>query len=59
MADVATAKMSSKGQNDTVVLRVISAPMLADFDEPASEARRQARQAGMKRSDVVAAIREP
>jgi hypothetical protein len=59
MAGVATTKMSSKGQKDTVVLRAISAPTRADFDELASEARRQARQAGMKRSDVVADTREP
>lgn len=82
MADVATTKMSSKGQvvipegirkrlglttgsqfvvvgeKDTVILKTISAPTLADFDELVSEARRQARQAGMKRSDVAAAIRE-
>lgn len=46
------------GEKDTVILKAISAPTLADFDELVSEARRQARQAGMKRSDVVAAIRE-
>ncbi|PTL36160.1 hypothetical protein CLG94_05730 [Candidatus Methylomirabilis limnetica] len=46
------------GEEDTVILKAISAPTLADFDELVSEARRQARQAGMKRSDVVAAIRE-
>jgi hypothetical protein len=58
MVGVATTKMSSKGQKDTVILKAIPAPTLADFDELVSEARRQARQAGMKRSDVVAAIRE-
>ncbi len=46
------------GEKDTVILKTISTPTLADFDELVSEARRQARQAGMKRSDVVAAIRE-
>jgi len=46
------------GEKDTVILKTISAPTLADFDELVSEARRQARQAGMKRSDVAAAIRE-
>jgi hypothetical protein len=50
--------MSSKGQKDAVILKATSAPTLADFDELVSEARRQARQAGMKRTDVVAAIRE-
>ncbi|MBZ0160537.1 MAG: AbrB/MazE/SpoVT family DNA-binding domain-containing protein [bacterium] len=46
------------GEKDTVILKTISAPTLADSDELVSEARRQARQAGMKRSDVAAAIRE-
>jgi AbrB family looped-hinge helix DNA binding protein len=46
------------GDRDTVILKAISPPTLADFDELMSEARRQARQAGMKRSDIVAAIRE-
>ncbi len=46
------------GEKDTVILKTISAPTLADFDELVSEARRQAHQAGMKRSDVAAAIRE-
>ena len=58
MAGVATTKMSSKSHKDTVVLRAISAPTRADFDELASEARRQARQAGMKIFDVVAATSE-
>jgi AbrB family looped-hinge helix DNA binding protein len=46
------------GDRDTVILKAISPPTLADFDELMLEARRQARQAGMKRSDIVAAIRE-
>ena len=48
MAGVATTKMSSKGQKDTVIFKAISAPTLADVDELVSEARRQARQAVMK-----------
>ncbi|CBE68032.1 MAG: AbrB/MazE/SpoVT family DNA-binding domain-containing protein [Candidatus Methylomirabilis oxygeniifera] len=31
------------GEKDTVILKAISTPTLADFDELASEARRQAR----------------
>lgn len=46
------------GDRDTVILKAISPPTLADFNELMSEARRQARQAGMKRSDIVAAIRK-
>jgi len=46
------------GEKDTVILKAISRPTLAEFDELISEARRQARQAGMKRSDIMEAIRE-
>ena len=46
------------GEKDTVIFKAISAPTLADFGELVSEARRQARQAGMTRSDVATAIRE-
>jgi AbrB family looped-hinge helix DNA binding protein len=81
MAEVATTKMSSKGQvvipevvrkqlglkagvqfvvvadKDTVILRTISPPSLAEFDELMVEARKQARKAGMKQSDIREAIR--
>jgi AbrB family looped-hinge helix DNA binding protein len=46
------------GEKDTVILKAISRPTLAEFDELIAEARRQARQAGMKRSDIMEAIRE-
>ncbi len=82
MADVATTKMSSRGQvvipevirnrlglkagsqfvvvgdKDTVILKAISRPTLADFDELMAEARKQARQARMRRSDIRAAVRD-
>ena len=80
MSEIATTKMSSKGQvvipeeirkrlglrpgmqfvvvgeNDTVILKAISMPSMREFDRLINEARRQARKAGMKRSDVAAAV---
>ena len=82
MADIATTKMSSKGQivipenirkrlglhtgsqfvvigeDDTVILKMISAPDMSQFDELISRARMQARIAGMRRSDISSAIKK-
>lgn len=82
MADVATTKMSSKGQivipedirkklglqpgsqfvvigeDDTVILKMITAPDMSQFDELISRARTQARKAGLKRSDISSAIKK-
>ena len=44
------------GEKDVVILKAISPPSMDEFDELIAEARRQARQAGMKRSDVSAAV---
>lgn len=44
------------GQGDVVLLKTISAPSMEQFDDLVSEARRSARRAGMKRSDVRAAV---
>ena len=46
------------GDKDTVILKAISPPSMEQFDDLIAEARRQARNAGMKRSDVLAAIRK-
>ena len=46
------------GDKDTVILRAILPPSMEQFDELIAEARRQARNAGMKRSDVSATIRK-
>ncbi len=46
------------GEGDIVILKKISPPSMADFGVLITEARRQARSAGMKRSDVTAAIKE-
>jgi AbrB family looped-hinge helix DNA binding protein len=44
------------GDKDTVILRTISPLSLEEFDELIAEARRQAKQVGMKRSDIGAAV---
>lgn len=44
------------GGRDAVVLKPISPPSIDEFDDLIKEARRQARQAGMKRSDITAAV---
>ena len=41
------------GDRDVVILKALSAPSLSDFDGLVREARKQARKAGMKRSDVA------
>jgi AbrB family looped-hinge helix DNA binding protein len=80
MANLATTKMSSKGQvvipdavrkrlklksgaqfivvaeKDVVILKAITPPAMEEFDALLSEARRQARKAGLKKADITAAI---
>ncbi|MCZ7626362.1 MAG: AbrB/MazE/SpoVT family DNA-binding domain-containing protein [Candidatus Methylomirabilis sp.] len=46
------------GDKDTVILKAIAPPSMEQFDDLIAEARRQARTAGLKRSDVLAAIRK-
>ena len=43
------------GERDVVILKALSAPSMGDFDGLVGEARRQARKAKMKRSDVAKA----
>jgi AbrB family looped-hinge helix DNA binding protein len=45
------------GEGDVVILKKISAPDLSEFDSLIREARRQARSAGMKVSDVRKALK--
>lgn len=45
------------GDNDVVILKRITAPSMREFDDLVSRARKQARKAGMKRSDVQAAVK--
>lgn len=44
------------GNRDAVILKVISAPSVKEFNDLIGQARRQARKAGLKKSDVEAAV---
>lgn len=44
-------------EGDVVILKTIQPPPMSEFDDIVAEARRQARDAGMKRADVTAAIK--
>lgn len=44
------------GDKDVVILKTLAAPRMEDFDELIAETRRQAKAAGLKRSDITAAI---
>ncbi len=44
------------GDKDTVILKAISPPSMKEFNELVKEARRQAKIAGLKRSDIAVAI---
>ena len=45
------------GDNGVVILKTLGPPRMSDFDDLVSHARRQARKAGLKRSDVAKAVR--
>jgi len=40
------------GERDVVILKALSAPSIADFDDLIKKARKQARKSGLKRSDI-------
>jgi AbrB family looped-hinge helix DNA binding protein len=44
------------GDGDVVILKEITPPSMAEFDRLIAEARRRARQAGMKKSDIRRAL---
>lgn len=46
------------GDDGVVVLKQIQPPSMSEFDEVVTEARRQAREAGLERSDIEAALAE-
>ena len=80
MVDIATTKLSSKGQvvipeeiraklklkpgarfvvvgeKDVVILKTISAPAIDEFDRLIANARKAARRAGLKKSDIDRAV---
>jgi len=46
------------GENDVVILKSITPPSMKNFDNLISKARKQAREAGMKKSDVTSAVKK-
>lgn len=46
------------GEKGVVILKAISPPSMTEFDELISEARKPARSAGMRRSDIAQALLE-
>ena len=46
------------GENDMVMLKTITAPKVQEFEDLFKKARQQAKAAGMKRSDIAAAIKQ-
>ncbi len=44
------------GKRDAVILKAISAPPVMEFNDLIGQARRQARRAGLRRSDVKSAV---
>jgi AbrB family looped-hinge helix DNA binding protein len=44
------------GENDVVILKTISPPSMSEFDGIVTRARKQAKAAGMKPSDIPRAI---
>ena len=44
------------GEKDVVILKSISPPSMKDFDSLIARARKQAKSAGLKRSDIKSAI---
>ena len=46
------------GRKDVVILKEITAPSMKEFDSLITEARRSAKRAGLKRSDIVKVVRK-
>ena len=44
------------GEDDVVILKALTPPSMKEFDALISEARRQARRTGLKKSDVSDAV---
>lgn len=44
------------GDKDVVIFKTISPPSIEEFDKLIADARKQAKQAGMKKSDIKTAI---
>ena len=52
----AGAQFIVMGENDVVILKTITPPSMSEFDGIVSRARRQARAAGMRPSDITRAV---
>ena len=46
------------GEGDVVILKIISPPSMKEFEALVTKARAQARQDGLKRADIAAAIKK-
>jgi AbrB family looped-hinge helix DNA binding protein len=46
------------GEGDVVILKAIHPPSMEEFDEIVSRARKSARRAGLKKSDVGKAVKD-
>jgi len=46
------------GEDDVVILKMVRAPAMRDFDRLIRKARAQAKTAGLKRADITAALAE-
>jgi AbrB family looped-hinge helix DNA binding protein len=44
------------GEDDVVILKAISPPSFGEFDALIGKARRQAKEAGLKKSDIMGAV---
>jgi AbrB family looped-hinge helix DNA binding protein len=44
------------GEDDVVILKAISPPSLAEFDSLIAQARKQAKAAGLRKSDIADAV---
>jgi AbrB family looped-hinge helix DNA binding protein len=56
MGLAAGAQFIVVGENDVVILKAVEPPSMADFGSIIKRARRQAKAAGMKPSDVTKAV---
>lgn len=45
-------------EGDVVILKTLSAPSMDEFDELIAKARKQAKEAGLKKSDIKRALKE-
>ena len=45
-------------EGDVVILKTLSSPSMDQFDELITKARKQARESGMKRSDISKALKK-